>query len=56
MRNTAPCILLSALKIQKTDPNAMMLLALSDHWIEDEFSFLKNIKKVLPLLLIILNY
>ena len=39
MRNTAPCILLSALKIQKEDPDALMLVAPSDHWIEDEASF-----------------
>src|SRR5210317_553761 len=26
MRNTAPCILLSALKIQKENPNALMLV------------------------------
>ena len=44
MRNTAPCILLSALKIQKNDPKAMMLVAPSDHWIEDEISFLKDVE------------
>jgi mannose-1-phosphate guanylyltransferase len=44
MRNTAPCILLSALKIQKNDPKAMMLVAPSDHWIEDEVSFLNDVK------------
>jgi len=43
MRNTAPCILLSALKIYKENPNALMLVAPSDHWIEDENSFLKNV-------------
>lgn len=43
MRNTAPCILLSALKIYKKDPNAIMLVAPSDHWIEDEDTFGKNI-------------
>ncbi len=43
MRNTAPCILLSALKIQKKNPNAIMLVAPSDHWIEDENAFKKNI-------------
>lgn len=42
-RNTAPCILLSALKIQKKNPNAIMLVAPSDHWIEDENAFYKNI-------------
>ncbi len=44
MRNTAPCILLSALKIQKENPNALMLVAPSDHWIEDETSFLKDVE------------
>jgi mannose-1-phosphate guanylyltransferase len=39
MRNTAPCILLSALKIKKQNPNAVMLVAPSDHWIEDEKAF-----------------
>jgi len=39
MRNTAPCILLSALKIYKENPNALMLVAPSDHWIEDETAF-----------------
>lgn len=43
MRNTAPCILLSALKIQKQNPNAVMLVAPSDHWIEDENAFNENI-------------
>lgn len=44
MRNTAPCILLSALKIQKENPDAVMLVAPSDHWIEDEIAFSNNIK------------
>jgi mannose-1-phosphate guanylyltransferase len=44
MRNTAPCILLSALKIQKQNPNAVMLVAPSDHWIEDEAAFAENIQ------------
>ncbi|PHS68090.1 MAG: mannose-1-phosphate guanylyltransferase [Flavobacterium sp.] len=44
MRNTAPCILLSALKIQKENPNALMLVAPSDHWIEDETAFLKDVE------------
>ncbi|MEX2349300.1 MAG: mannose-1-phosphate guanylyltransferase [Flavobacteriaceae bacterium] len=43
MRNTAPCILLSALKIQKQNPDAVMLVAPSDHWIEDEKAFQENI-------------
>lgn len=44
MRNTAPCILLSALKIKKKNPNALMLVAPSDHWIEDENAFASDIK------------
>jgi mannose-1-phosphate guanylyltransferase len=44
MRNTAPCILLSALKIKKENPNALMLVAPSDHWIEDEDAFAKDIQ------------
>lgn len=43
MRNTAPCILLSALKIKKQNPDAVMLVAPSDHWIEDESAFQENI-------------
>ncbi|GAB5401298.1 MAG: mannose-1-phosphate guanylyltransferase [Aureisphaera sp.] len=44
MRNTAPCILLSALKIYKENPDGIMIVAPSDHWIEDEQSFIKDIK------------
>jgi mannose-1-phosphate guanylyltransferase len=43
MRNTAPCILLSALKIRKKNPNASMLVAPSDHWIEDEAAFAADV-------------
>ncbi len=43
MRNTAPCILLATLKIQKENPNAVMIVAPSDHWIEDESAFNKNV-------------
>lgn len=44
MRNTAPCILMAALKIYKENPNAVMVVAPSDHWIEDEQAFTANIK------------
>lgn len=43
MRNTAPCILMASLKIQKENPKAIMLVAPSDHWIEDEDAFMKDI-------------
>lgn len=43
MRNTAPCILYAALKIQKKNPNAVMIVAPSDHWIEDEAAFEKDV-------------
>lgn len=46
MRNTAPCILLAGLKIQKENPNAQILVAPSDHWIEDEEAFTKDILTV----------
>lgn len=43
MRNTAPCILYAALKIQKMNPDAVMIVAPSDHWIEDEEAFSKDV-------------
>ena len=45
MRNTAPCILYASLKIQKMNPNAVMVVAPSDHWIEDEAEFTRNLKQ-----------
>jgi len=45
MRNTAPCILYASLKIQKENPNAVMIVAPSDHWIEDEQAFAKNVQQ-----------
>lgn len=45
MRNTAPCILYASLKIQKENPDAVMIVAPSDHWIEDEATFSKNVKE-----------
>lgn len=45
MRNTAPCILLSALKINKENPKARMIVAPSDHWIEDEDAFARDVHK-----------
>lgn len=45
MRNTAPCILYASLKIQKENPNAVMIVAPSDHWIEDEHAFTLNVQQ-----------
>ena len=45
MRNTAPCILYASLKIKKQNPNAVMVVAPSDHWIEDEDTFSDNLKQ-----------
>lgn len=45
MRNTAPCILYAALKIQKENPDAVMIVAPSDHWIEDEQAFTENVQR-----------
>lgn len=44
MRNTAPCILYASLKIQKENTDALMIVAPSDHWIEDEAAFSKNVQ------------
>ena len=45
MRNTAPCILYATLKIQKQNPDAVMVVAPSDHWIEDEDEFSRNLQQ-----------
>ena len=45
MRNTAPCILYASLKIQKQNPDAVMVVAPSDHWIEDEAAFTENLQQ-----------
>ncbi|NCO64800.1 MAG: mannose-1-phosphate guanylyltransferase, partial [Flavobacteriia bacterium] len=45
MRNTAPCILYASLKIQKENPEAIMIVAPSDHWIEDEATFSNNVQQ-----------
>ncbi|NNC50874.1 MAG: mannose-1-phosphate guanylyltransferase [Flaviramulus sp.] len=45
MRNTAPCILYASLKIQKENPDALVIVAPSDHWIEDEATFSKNVEQ-----------
>ena len=45
MRNTAPCILYASLKIQKQNLNALMVVAPSDHWIEDEAEFSRNLQQ-----------
>ncbi len=44
MRNTAPCILYASLKIKKENPDAVMVVAPSDHWIEDEGAFTENLQ------------
>ena len=44
MRNTAPCILYAALKIYDQNPDAVILVAPSDHWIDDEAEFSRNIE------------
>ena len=45
MRNTAPCILYASLKIKKQNPDAVMVVAPSDHWIEDEAVFVQNLQQ-----------
>jgi len=45
MRNTAPCILYASLKIQKLNKDAVMVVAPSDHWIEDEDAFIMDLQR-----------
>lgn len=45
MRNTAPCILYAALKIRKMNPEGVMIVAPSDHWIENEKAFEEDVVK-----------
>lgn len=44
MRNTAPAVLLASLKIWKRNKEAVMIMAPSDHWIEDEVAFSQDIE------------
>ncbi len=44
MRNTAPCILYSALKIFNKNPDGIMIIAPSDHWIKNVEEFKKNVQ------------
>ena len=44
MRNTAPAILYSALKIHAKNPDAVMLIAPSDHWIDKEEVFVNDLE------------
>ena len=43
MRNTAPCILYAALKIADQNPDAVMIVAPSDHFIENEDAFISYV-------------
>ena len=45
MRNTASCILYASMKIKKKNPEALLIVAPSDHWIEDEDAFVQNVKQ-----------
>ena len=44
MLNTAPCILYSAFKIYSKNPDGIMIVAPSDHLIENETAFINNIE------------
>jgi len=46
-RNTAPCIAYASCKIQKINPNANIIVAPSDHHIQQEDVFLEEIRKAL---------
>ena len=44
-RNTAPCIAYACHKIQKVNPNANIIVAPSDHYIQQEEAFLEELRK-----------
>lgn len=44
MRNTAPAILYAALKVFAQNPDGIMLIAPSDHWIDREDVFITHLK------------
>lgn len=44
-RNTAPCIAYACYKIQKVDPNANIIVAPADHYIQQEEAFLEELWK-----------
>jgi mannose-1-phosphate guanylyltransferase len=43
MRNTAPCLLFAALKIHALDKNANLLIAPSDHYIQNNDAFIEQL-------------
>jgi len=45
MRNTSPCILYAAFKIYAQNKDAIMIIAPSDHWIDDENEFKKCLEE-----------
>jgi len=47
MRNTAPCVAYGSFKIESLDPDAVIVVAPSDHLILDEPSFINAIEKSL---------
>ena len=47
-RNTAPAILCAALWLHERDPDALMLVAPSDHVIPDQTDFLRAVEAALP--------
>ncbi|MDT0641448.1 mannose-1-phosphate guanylyltransferase [Zunongwangia sp. F363] len=44
MRNTAPSILLAAMKIKQKNKDAVMMVAPSDHWIQGEQQFVEDLE------------
>ncbi|HAR94491.1 MAG TPA: mannose-1-phosphate guanylyltransferase [Deltaproteobacteria bacterium] len=44
-RDTAPCIGLAAVTLQREDPKALMVVVPSDHYIPDQFIFVETMRK-----------
>lgn len=46
-RNTAPCIGLAAVAVRRRDPEAVMAVLPSDHFVADEASFIRTLRRAL---------
>ncbi|MDH3446498.1 MAG: mannose-1-phosphate guanylyltransferase [Deltaproteobacteria bacterium] len=48
-KNTAPCIGLAALEVAERDPDGVMVVVPSDHWVADSSAFRRTLKKAVEL-------
>ena len=48
-RNTAPCIGLSAIYVEKNYPNSIMIIVPSDHYIKDKENYFRHLEKAVEM-------